>query len=158
LNSFPVPVEGESIVKVVELRGSNICEVEFPEGEKMLVQIPTKFRKLVWIKRGNYLIISRPAAWDNLSYKVRAVVHHILFPDQVKHLKDQNLWPTQFNIPEIPLPVTQPKEPKAKKQMEDEEEEEEEQLDDYFVNSNHRLVGGESESEEEEEEEQELEK
>lgn len=48
----PTLGEEEKFAKVVQLRGANICEVEFPNGERTLSQIPQRFRKLIWIKTG----------------------------------------------------------------------------------------------------------
>lgn len=56
LTNYPEPAEDEKIGKVIELRGSNIVLVECPSGEKILCQIPTKFRKLIWIKRGKFCL------------------------------------------------------------------------------------------------------
>jgi len=100
LTNLPVPGETEKIARVTELRGSNICEVEIPEGEKFLVQLPTKFRKTVWVKRGNYVIINRPTAWDNMQYKVKAM--------------NESLWPKEFGVES---PVQEAKPNVSKKQM-----------------------------------------
>lgn len=52
VNEYPIPKDQQKFVKVIELRGSNICEVQEPDGTKFLVSFPAKFRKLIWIKRG----------------------------------------------------------------------------------------------------------
>jgi hypothetical protein len=67
LNSYPIPDPGillpialsfekllgcETVARVTDLRGSNVCEVELPTKEKLLCTIPQKFRKLIWIKKG----------------------------------------------------------------------------------------------------------
>lgn len=52
-NNFPEPKPTEKIGRVIELRGSNQCEIEYPNGERVLVKFPAKFKKLLWIKRGN---------------------------------------------------------------------------------------------------------
>jgi len=139
LTSLPLPSEAEKVVKVIELRGANICEVEEADGQRYLVQVPTRFRKLVWIKRGNFLIINRPTNWDNLNYKVRAMVLHVLFPDQIKNIKKEGLWPQEFQD----APIEEPK----KQQQEDDEGE----LDEYLVNSNHVYAQEESDSDDEDE-------
>lgn len=64
--------------------------------EESLALLPTKFRKLIWVKRGDHLIVSG-ASHDFLTAagdkgKVRFMVEHILYKDQVKHLKAQGLW------------------------------------------------------------------
>jgi aerobic-type carbon monoxide dehydrogenase small subunit (CoxS/CutS family) len=39
-------------------RGSNVIEVQLPDGEESLAILPTRFRKLIWVKRGDYLLVS----------------------------------------------------------------------------------------------------
>ncbi|CAN0053103.1 unnamed protein product [Ectocarpus fasciculatus] len=66
-------------------------------GEPSLALLPTRFRKLIWVKRGDYLITSTSAGDFETSAgetgKVRHRVEHILNKDQIKHLKKQELWP-----------------------------------------------------------------
>ncbi|RHY59802.1 hypothetical protein DYB30_013378 [Aphanomyces astaci] len=94
----PVPEAGEVIVQVQAMRGSNLFEIVTSEGETGIAMLPTKYRKLIWIRRGDFLIV---AAAVNYS------VEHILYKDQIKQLKKQNLWPDSFNVDEADL------EPKA---------------------------------------------
>mmetsp|Transcript_10374 Transcript_10374/g.22504 ORF Transcript_10374/g.22504 Transcript_10374/m.22504 type:complete len:98 (-) Transcript_10374:1413-1706(-) len=56
LEGLPEPGEGEQIVQVVGSRGGNMLEVRSPANENALCLLPSKFRKLVWVKRGNYMI------------------------------------------------------------------------------------------------------
>jgi probable RNA-binding protein EIF1AD len=48
----PEPKENEQIVQVVGLRGSNLFEVKNEHGEASVTMLPTKYRKLIWVKRG----------------------------------------------------------------------------------------------------------
>lgn len=52
LYDAPEPKENEQVVRVVGLRGSNLFEVADALGGRSLTMLPTKFRKLIWIKRG----------------------------------------------------------------------------------------------------------
>jgi hypothetical protein len=54
--------------------------------------MPTKFRKTVWVKRGDYMLVE-PIEEGN---KVKAEIVQILTRDYIKYLKDQNLWPNEF--------------------------------------------------------------
>jgi probable RNA-binding protein EIF1AD len=54
--------------------------------------MPTKFRKNVYIKRGDFLIVEPIEEGD----KVQATIVHILAVPQVKWLKRQGKWPTAF--------------------------------------------------------------
>jgi len=141
LNDFPEPKssEGERIAQVVGSRGGNLLEIQVApppptndgdEGDSeesqnntnsnnkkqpQLALLPTKFRKLVWVKRGDYIIVGGDETaqkqdtgkasistedenehQDNENIKVRYMVHHILYRDQVKHLKSLGVWPKQF--------------------------------------------------------------
>ncbi|CAM9497649.1 unnamed protein product [Pylaiella littoralis] len=97
LNSTPEPGENEEIALAQAPRGSNIIEIMLATGEPALALLPTRFRKLIWVKRGDYLITSTSAGIFETSAgeagKVRHRVEHILNKDQIKHLKKRHLWP-----------------------------------------------------------------
>lgn len=79
LNTFDLPTETQSIVKVSSLchvsfffstilifvslilkvkgpRGNNLHDVETSTGEMYIVTMPVKFRKSVWTKRGSLIL------------------------------------------------------------------------------------------------------
>lgn len=73
-----------------------------------LAILPTKFHKLVWVKRGDYVIVQAgqeektedetDSKTDNNNTSpgeggVRHIISHILYKDQIKHLKSKGLWP-----------------------------------------------------------------
>eukprot|EP00903_Cladosiphon_okamuranus_P020028 g18396.t1 len=97
LNSTPEPRENEEIALAQAPRGSNIIEIMLATGEPSLALLPTRFRKLIWVKRGDFLITSTSAGDFETSAgeagKVRHRVEHILNKDQIKHLKKRGLWP-----------------------------------------------------------------
>ncbi|CAM9697192.1 unnamed protein product [Discosporangium mesarthrocarpum] len=102
LNSFPEPGENEEIALVQAPRGSNIIEASLRQDDyPALAILPTRFRKLIWVKRGDYLIASTSTGdFENSAGevgKVRHRVEHILNKDQVKHLKKEGLWPEEFS-------------------------------------------------------------
>lgn len=84
-------------------RGNNLHEVENCYGDHFLVSMPTKFRRNIWIKRGkhsthywrfiittsgDYIVVESIPEGD----KVKAEIVHILYPRQVKNLKEQGKW------------------------------------------------------------------
>ena len=108
LNDLPIPTEDESIAKVVATRGGNQFDIVLPDGsnEPQLAILPTKFRKLVWLKRNDFVIVQ--TAKDDIlgdaeadpdyvkaveTGSIRFMISHILYKDQVKHLKSEGLWP-----------------------------------------------------------------
>uniref|UniRef100_A0ACD5UXY9 Uncharacterized protein n=1 Tax=Avena sativa TaxID=4498 RepID=A0ACD5UXY9_AVESA len=90
--------EGESIMQVVTLRGSNLIEVTDGEGVKSLALFPAKFQKSFWIKNGNFVVVDasgRDEALESGS-KIGCVVSRVLFHDQVRALEKSGEWPAIF--------------------------------------------------------------
>lgn len=106
LDEFRLPVNSEKIVQVLAGRGNNLHEVYDPSVQnaestgsiipantrKYLVSMPVKFRKNVWIKRGDYVVVEPIAEGD----KVKAEIVQILYKEQIKYIKDQGQWPAEF--------------------------------------------------------------
>lgn len=109
-NDLPEPTSNERIAKVLGTRGSNQFDLvigpETPASEVLdttpqLAILPTKYRKLVWLKRNDYVICSC-ADDDGVDGNtegreddggIRYMIKHILYKDQVKHLKEKGFWP-----------------------------------------------------------------
>ncbi|KAK2156824.1 hypothetical protein LSH36_204g05023 [Paralvinella palmiformis] len=90
---FILPEPNQQIVKVIGSRGNNLHEVVTAKGETFLVSMPTKFRKNVWIKRGDFVIVDPIEEGD----KVKGEIVHILYyKEQIKYIKNENLWPVEF--------------------------------------------------------------
>ena len=69
-------------------RGNNLHEIETSDGEKYLVSMPTKFRKNVWIKRGDFVLIQPIEEGE----KVKAEIFAILYSPQIKYIQSQGQW------------------------------------------------------------------
>jgi len=150
MNEYPLPrrEKGDRIAMVKGSRGGNLIDVDV-EGlgsetnavmeesfrrevgmHCSLALLPTKFNKLVWVKRGDFVIveggeeeegegstaetivsseseggISKPStegssatavSTTESTHKVKYIVKHILFADQVKHAKKEKMWPKCF--------------------------------------------------------------
>mmetsp|Transcript_16932 Transcript_16932/g.19492 ORF Transcript_16932/g.19492 Transcript_16932/m.19492 type:complete len:533 (+) Transcript_16932:173-1771(+) len=109
LNDFPEPKDNELIVKVVATRGSNQFDICTPSsvGSSELAILPTKFHKLVWVKRNDY-VIAQYVVDDNDDKKkggIRFMIQHILYKEQIKHLKSNNLWPKEFMNDDVAIVV-----------------------------------------------------
>lgn len=91
---FSLPEEHQSIVRVVRARGNNLHQVAAPNGEEFLVSMPPKFRKHVWIKRGNY-VVTEPIPEGN---KVRAEIVRILMKDHIRFIEQNGKWPSEFTL------------------------------------------------------------
>lgn len=137
LEEYYVPEEGEEIVKILAGRGNNLHEVVSADGKKFLVSMPTKFRKNVWVKRGDFVIVS----YISEGVKVQGEIVYILFNKQIKYLKDENLWPEEFTEKEETKKDIQVDNDSKERICSKSEESEDDDFDDeLFVNPNHRHV------------------
>ncbi|XP_065919365.1 probable RNA-binding protein EIF1AD [Dysidea avara] len=134
LEDLVTPGEGQQIVKVIGGRGNNLHEVQSANGECFLCSMPTKFRRNVWIKRGDYVIVETIAE----GHKVTAEIIHILYPVQIKHLKEQKLWPMAFDSPSEKTPGANATETAQALQKDSQltTDSEQDSDDDLFVNTN----------------------
>jgi len=90
LDDFELPKDNQKIVRVVAGRGNNLHQVtESDETTSYLVSMPTKFRKNVWIKRGDYCIIEPIEEGD----KVKGEIVRVLYKEQIRFIKSENVWP-----------------------------------------------------------------
>ncbi|CAM0870933.1 unnamed protein product [Alopecurus aequalis] len=95
--------EGESIMQVLTLRGSNLIEVKDSKGVESLALFPAKFQKSVWIKSGNYVVVDasgRDEALESGS-KIGCVVSRVLFHDQVRALEKLGECCIQVNFEQL---------------------------------------------------------
>jgi len=143
---FRLPQQDEKIVKVVGGRGNNLHEVRDHEDQSFLVSMPSKFRKNVWIKRGDFVVVKPIEEGD----KVKAEIQNILYKDQIKYIKAEKLWPPGFEDSVVSDDLSK------LKILEDESRDSEEESDDesdLFKNTN-RPVNEEYESSSDEESEE----
>ena len=105
LSEFPEPDydQGERIGTVLENKGGNQLVVEYadPNGSSVLTQVqcrlPSKFLHKIWIKRGDYVII------DSNDPTVLSA----LYPKQILHIQERDLWPAVFPTPKEKSETTQ---------------------------------------------------
>jgi translation initiation factor IF-1 len=120
LFDFPVPdEETDQVGKIVATRGSNQFDVLLSDGtnSQVLAILPTKYRKLVWLKRNDFVIVESglgrdvdgaenldletsapkdPTTIDDLSGGgIRYMIKHILYKDQIRNLIEKGLWPSK---------------------------------------------------------------
>ncbi|CAL8328214.1 putative RNA-binding protein EIF1AD [Gadus morhua] len=154
MGDFINPTGNQQIVKVIGSRGNNLHEAVTSKGESFLVSMPNKFRKNLWIKRGDYVIVDPIDEGE----KVKAEICVILYKDHIRHLQRLQLWPDGFTEQPAAAEKTDRLPGRTVGDGEEEEEEEgdegkgssdsEDDESDLFVNTN-RPDTHYSESEEE---------
>ncbi|XP_043289879.1 probable RNA-binding protein EIF1AD [Venturia canescens] len=126
-NVLEIPNDKQAIVRLIDSRGNNLHEVIDRLGESYLVSMPVKFRRNVWVKRGDFVLVETIPEGD----KVKAEIVKILTKDHRKFYKSQNCWPEEFNE------IGSKEESAMSLKIEDENESSEDNADDdLFVNTN----------------------
>jgi len=101
LNGNPVPEEGEIVARVIGSRGGNVIEIICGDNTEGLAVMPQKFRKLVWVKRGDFVIVSGASTDIEVTKgnggAIRYRVKYILYKDQIRHIKKVGVWPSLFS-------------------------------------------------------------
>lgn len=152
LGEHMVPSDHQQIVKVLRTPGNNLHEVETAQGQRFLVSMPSKYRRNIWIKRGDFLIVDPIEEGE----KVKAEISFVLCKDHVRSLKKDGRWPEAFSeVAEKPNNMNRQSQPELPAETKSSGEESGSEDDsDLFVNTNRRQYHeSEEESEEEEEEE-----
>ncbi len=83
-----LPAEGEMLAKVIELLGDDRVKVLCPDGKIRIARIPGKYRRKLWLRVGDYVII---VPWEFQPEKAD-VIHKYEkneVPELRKYLKDQ---------------------------------------------------------------------
>lgn len=91
-DDFSLPNENQTIVRVISSKGNNLHEVKDPEGSTYLVSMPTKFRKNVWVKRGDYILVEPIVE----GAKVKGEMVRLLTSEHIKCFKKDGAWPEAF--------------------------------------------------------------
>lgn len=98
LNDLPEPSENEWIARVIATRGGNQFDIETPAVKSTLAILPQKFHKVVWVKRNDFVIVEGGGGnEDDEKSGIRFIINHILYKEQIKHLRSKNLWPKEFD-------------------------------------------------------------
>ena len=92
LDEFEVPKESETIVRIVGGKGNNLHMVEDAAHDQFLVSMPRKFRRSVWVKRGDFVVVHPIEEGD----KVKAEIVKVLYKEQIKYIKEEGKWPKGF--------------------------------------------------------------
>ncbi|KAJ2219346.1 hypothetical protein IWW45_009349 [Coemansia sp. RSA 485] len=110
LEAVPEPTKECPVARVLGPRGQHLHEVvvarslvtaainqRLNKDDKTwfttLVQLPPRFRSVVWVKRGSYVLADLA---EQLTDKIGGEVAMVMMAAQVKHLKQAGGWPAEY--------------------------------------------------------------
>lgn len=86
--------QGHFIALIRRAEGNNLYSVELPsEKEPLLVELPSRFRSHIWIKRGGYVLVDR-SAFDERENKLGGEIVNVVRDE--KQWRKQAYWPPEF--------------------------------------------------------------
>ncbi|KAL1955203.1 hypothetical protein VTO42DRAFT_8915 [Malbranchea cinnamomea] len=91
--------EGQLIAKVIRATGNNIYSVELPSKESMLVELPSKFRSTIWMKRGSFVLVDTNAL-EARENKLAGQIINIVRDE--KAWRKAPYWPREFVKQRLP--------------------------------------------------------
>ena len=78
-----------AIVKIVCGKGNNLHLVQTDNGEEYLVSMPTKFRKYVWVKRGELIGSTTCVTWPSKTRGANCLIRFV-FHQATSYLLSQS--------------------------------------------------------------------
>ena len=90
-SSPPAILDEDHIIALVKkAEGNNLYSVELPSGTKpLLVELPSRFRSQIWIKRGGYVVVDR-SAFDDRENKLGGEIANVVRDE--KQWRKQAYW------------------------------------------------------------------
>ncbi|KAE8146234.1 nucleic acid-binding protein [Aspergillus avenaceus] len=85
--------QGQQIARVIKATGNNIYAVELPSKDTILVELPSRFRSTIWMKRGSYVVIDTNALEGRDNKLVGEIIN--IVRDE-KAWRKAPFWPKQF--------------------------------------------------------------
>eukprot|EP00898_Chlorokybus_atmophyticus_P007099 jgi/Chlat1/7390/Chrsp6S07423 len=93
----PRPDEGQHVARVLGCRGANLLQVRCAgSAQPTLALMPAKFRRLLYVKTGGYVIVEQSVEAVEDDAKVTSSIVAVLYLDNIRQLKHRGLWPSEF--------------------------------------------------------------
>lgn len=91
--------EGQSIARVVKAEGKNLYSVDLPSGKSILVELPSRFRSTIWLKRGGYVLVDTKA-FDDRDNKLEGEIVNVVRDE--KQWRKETYWSVVSPIYRVP--------------------------------------------------------
>ncbi|TAQ91670.1 hypothetical protein B7494_g60 [Chlorociboria aeruginascens] len=84
----------QSIAQVKKAEGNNLYLCSLPNQETVLVELPSRFRNTIWMKRGGYVLIDTKEAGVREN-KLDGEILNVVRDEHV--WRKQSYWPREFS-------------------------------------------------------------
>ncbi|KAI6247472.1 S1-like domain-containing protein [Erysiphe necator] len=85
----------QSIAQIFQAEGNNLylCSLPNKSDTRVLVELPSRFRNAIWLKRGNYVLIDTKEA-SSRHNKIYGEISNIVRDERL--WRKQHYWPKEF--------------------------------------------------------------
>jgi probable RNA-binding protein EIF1AD len=83
----------QSIARVLKAEGNNLYSVELPSTEKLLVELPARFRSTIWLKRGGFVVVDTKGLADR-DNKLDGEIVNVVRDE--RQWRKESYWPNEF--------------------------------------------------------------
>ncbi|KAL1303626.1 hypothetical protein AAFC00_006986 [Neodothiora populina] len=83
----------QSIARVIVAAGKSLYHVEVASAEKLLVELPARFRNAIWIKKGGYVVVD-VSMRDERENKIGGEIVNVVRNE--KEWRRREYWPVEF--------------------------------------------------------------
>ncbi|OTA93812.1 hypothetical protein M434DRAFT_30655 [Hypoxylon sp. CO27-5] len=83
----------QSLAKVIKAEGNSLYTCSLPNQRTVLVELATRFRNTIWIKRGGYVLVELTPPKEQKG-KVEGEIVNVVRDE--KEWRKQNYWPKEF--------------------------------------------------------------
>ena len=87
-----LPTKYQFITKILQPKGNNLHQVRNGEGKEFLVSMPRKFRKILYVRRGDFVIVDPIEEGQ----KVKGEIVRILNQESIQYFLQEQIWPEAF--------------------------------------------------------------
>lgn len=85
----------QQIARIVKPAGNNLYSVEDASGKQLLVELQSRFRSSIWLKRGGYVLVDTDrTVFGDRENKIDGEIVNIVREE--KRWRKMNYWPDKF--------------------------------------------------------------
>lgn len=85
----------QQIARIVKAEGNNLYSVEAPSGDQILVELQSRFRSSIWLKRGGYVLVDTDRkVFGERENKIDGEIVNVVREE--KTWRKRTYWPAQF--------------------------------------------------------------
>ncbi|KAI1416775.1 nucleic acid-binding protein [Hypoxylon sp. FL1857] len=88
--------DAQSLAKVIKAGGNSLYTCSLPNQRTVLVELATRFRNTIWIKRGGYVLVELTPPKEQKG-KVEGEIVNVVRDE--KEWRKQSYWPKEFPRP-----------------------------------------------------------